>query len=116
MQKDDDSEDESEDEDIENDKKPTVNGNKRIDGFNVDQNMLKQIIQKESPELNKILEEFILNVDTLNNKLKPVLKKVYDQKSGIETKHGMTYLEMKYNLLCSYCQFLSLYLLLKLEG
>ncbi len=32
------------------------------------------------------------------------------------TEHGMTYLEMKYNLLLSYCQFLSYYILLKLEG
>lgn len=29
---------------------------------------------------------------------------------------GMTYLEMKYNLLLSYCTFLSFYLLMKLEG
>ncbi len=32
------------------------------------------------------------------------------------TKHGMTYLEMKYNLLLSYLQFLSIVILLKLEG
>ena len=40
------------------------------------------------------------------------------KKSGKEfrTKNGMTYLEMKYNLLLSYCTFLSFYLLLKLEG
>jgi hypothetical protein len=34
----------------------------------------------------------------------------------IETKHGMSYLEMKYNLMLSYCSFLTYYLLLKLEG
>ena len=32
------------------------------------------------------------------------------------TKHGMSYLEMKYNLLLSYCSFLSVFVLLKLEG
>ena len=32
------------------------------------------------------------------------------------TKHGLSYLEMKYNLLLSYCSFLSLLILLKLEG
>lgn len=32
------------------------------------------------------------------------------------TKHGMTYLEMKYNLLLSYCQFLSFFIVLKMEG
>jgi hypothetical protein len=56
--------------------------------------------------------------------LKPVLDKV--NASGLalsegsvpemETKHGMSYLEMKYNLMLSYCSFLSYYLLMKLEG
>lgn len=79
---------------------------------------MQQIVEKDSPELNRILEEFIQNVDNLNNKLKPMMQKVFDKNSanGLETKHGMTYLEMKYNLLSSYCQFLSFYLLLKLEG
>eukprot|EP00347_Sterkiella_histriomuscorum_P015215 403357875 len=82
----------------------------------VDPKLVKQIIEKDSPELNRILGEFIQNVDNLNNKLKPMMQKVFDKNSGLETKHGMTYLEMKYNLLSSYCQFLSFYLLLKLEG
>jgi hypothetical protein len=50
----------------------------------------------------------------LNNKLHPVLEKAKSKQ--IETKHGMTYLEMKYNLLLSYCTFLSFYLLMKVEG
>lgn len=39
-------------------------------------------------------------------------------KSGEINPHnkGMTYLEMKYNLLLSYCTFLAFYLLLKIEG
>jgi U3 small nucleolar ribonucleoprotein protein LCP5 len=32
------------------------------------------------------------------------------------TEHGLSYLELKYNLLASYCQFLSVFILLKLEG
>ncbi len=48
--------------------------------------------------------------------MKPVLTKVMDPKSGVEIKHGMTYMEMKYNLLNQYCQYLSVYMLLKLEG
>lgn len=77
---------------------------------------ISQIIAKDSPELNKMLEEFIQTVDSLNNKLKPLMAKVHGHQHDIETKHGMTYLEMKYNLLSQYCQFLSVYLLLKLEG
>ena len=33
-----------------------------------------------------------------------------------QTAAGMSYLEMKYNLLMSYCTFLTFYLLLKVEG
>ena len=57
-------------------------------------------------------------MDTLNNKLKPLLDKLNSAgaKKELNFKHGMTYLEMKYNLLLSYCTFLSFYLLLKLEG
>ena len=72
------------------------------------------MIDKESPELQGLLEEFQEALDTLNTKLRPVLDKA--QKRQIETKHGMTYLEMKYNLLLSYCTFLSFYLLMKVEG
>ncbi len=32
------------------------------------------------------------------------------------TSAGMSYLEIKYNLLMSYCTFLAFYLLLKVEG
>ena len=39
------------------------------------------------------------------------------QSNQVETtEHGLSYLELKYNLLASYCQFLSVFLLLKLEG
>jgi Sas10/Utp3/C1D family len=60
------------------------------------------------------LQEFQETLETLNKKLQPILEKVKSKQ--IETKHGMTYLEMKYNLLLSYCSFLSFYLLMKIEG
>jgi len=53
--------------------------------------------------MSKTLEDFIQNLDQLTNKLKPVITKVMDPKGGVETKHGMTYMEMKYNLLSHYC-------------
>ena len=57
----------------------------------------------------------------INTKLKPVIERVrqtIDQEgeNPLETKHGMSYLEMKYNLMLAYCSFLTYYLLLKLEG
>lgn len=51
----------------------------------------------------------------LQAKLAPMLSKL--QSNQVETTyHGLSYLEMKYNLLASYCQFLSVFILLKLEG
>ena len=45
-----------------------------------------------------------------------MIEKCKKVSKDFELKNGMTYLEMKYNLLLSYCTFLSFYLLLKLEG
>jgi len=38
------------------------------------------------------------------------------QKGLIVTRHGMSYLDVKYNLLFFYLQYLAIYLLYKLEG
>ena len=90
----------------------------------IDSDILKQIIERDSSEMNTILDEYQKAMEQLQTKLKPVLDKVKASREAIEsgkepdieTKHGMSYLEMKYNLMVSYCSFLSFYLLLKLEG
>ena len=76
---------------------------------------MKQIIDSDAPELAGLISEFKEALETANQTLKPVLEKA---KSGQikSTSAGMSYLEMKYNLLMSYCTFLSFYLLLKVEG
>jgi hypothetical protein len=61
------------------------------------------------------LTELKDTVDQASQKLQPLLQKA--QAGEIEsTAEGMSYLEMKYNLMISYCTFLSFYVLLKLEG
>ena len=45
-----------------------------------------------------------------------MLKKVTEPTDEVQTKHGMSYLEMKYNLLLMYCNLLNFYILLRLEG
>ena len=67
--------------------------------------------------MSGLLAEFQDSLTQIQQKLQPCLEKV-KQRSGdkIITKNGMTYLEMKYNLLLSYCTFLAFYLLLKVEG
>jgi hypothetical protein len=42
--------------------------------------------------------------------------KEFKEFEPIVTEDGMSFLEMKYNLMLSYCQFLSLYLLMKLDS
>jgi U3 small nucleolar RNA-associated protein 3 len=81
----------------------------------LDSILLKQIIEKETPYLADLISEFASTAQALNGKLKPMLDKIRAKQVGT-TKHGMTYLEMKYNLLLSYCSFLSFYILLKTEG
>lgn len=53
---------------------------------------------------------------TAKEKLQPLLAKASEPGAIDSTKCGMSYLEMKYNLMISYCQFLAFYILLKLEG
>ncbi len=81
----------------------------------LDKKALSKLIDQESPELRGLLSEFNDSLDQLTSKLQPVLAKA---KSGEINPHnkGMTYLEMKYNLLLSYCTFLAFYLLMKVEG
>ena len=41
----------------------------------IDPKLLKQLIEKESPELQGLLQEFQESLETLNKKLHPVLEK-----------------------------------------
>jgi len=77
--------------------------------------LARALLDQDSPELQGLIQEFKDTLETANTKLQPLLQKA---KSGqIEcTSAGMSYLEMKYNLMMSYCTFLSFYLLMKIEG
>lgn len=75
------------------------------------------------PELLQLQQELADSMSSMQGKLEPVLAKVQKtlnrQLRGDEavvTKHGMSYLEMKYNLMLSYVILLSFYMLLKLSG
>ena len=77
--------------------------------------LVKKIIESDSPELLGLFQELKEALAQANEKLLPFLTAA---RSGQikSTASGMSYLEMKYNLLMSYCTFLSFYLLLKVEG
>ena len=81
----------------------------------MDPDLMRKIIESDSPELLGLLQEFKEALHQANEKLLPFLTAA---RSGQvkSTASGMSYLEMKYNLLMSYCTFLTFYLLLKVEG
>lgn len=81
----------------------------------MDPELVKKIIQSDSPELMGLLQEFKESMSQATDKLMPFLTAARTGKIK-STASGMSYLEMKYNLLMSYCTFLSFYLLLKVEG
>ncbi|CDW81145.1 UNKNOWN [Stylonychia lemnae] len=76
--------------------------------------MIKTIVEKENPELLGLLEEFNYSLSEINEKLKPILEIAKEFKT--EYKNTLTYIEMRHNLLLSYCTFLSFYLLLKVDS
>ena len=81
----------------------------------MDSGLLQAILTKETPEVESLLADFQTALAQLQAKLAPMLTKL--QSNQVDTtEHGLSYLELKYNLLASYCQFLSVFLLLKLEG
>lgn len=73
-----------------------------------------QILENESPELLKLLEEFKEQVSEIRGNLHPLL--VRAQNGEICTSEGISYLEMKLHLLLNYCTHIVFYLLLKSEG
>lgn len=89
----------------------------------LDSDAIARIVDQDQPQLNVLLKEYQETLDQIQNKLAPVVAKVRASAKDpssvtnpIETEGGMSYLEMKYQLMLQYCQFLSVYLLLKLEG
>uniref|UniRef100_A0A7N0UL01 Sas10 C-terminal domain-containing protein n=1 Tax=Kalanchoe fedtschenkoi TaxID=63787 RepID=A0A7N0UL01_KALFE len=71
-------------------------------------------VNSAAPELVGLLSELNDARLELENDVNPLLKKVKLNESA--TKGGMHYLEVKQALLLSYCQAITLYLLLKSEG
>lgn len=86
--------------------------------------LLNQVIQKDSPELIAMLHELQESMKEINSKLKPVLVIIKGNSHPpkklanlpIFQKNGKTFIEMKQNLLLTYCTFLTFYLLLKVES
>jgi hypothetical protein len=63
--------------------------------------------------MDELFDEYEQAMDLVQNKLGPILQKI--DKKEVEVREGMTYLEMKYNLMITYCQMISFYIYLKLD-
>jgi len=71
------------------------------------------LLAKEAPEIPGILEEFELSLALLTGQLSPLLSSI--QQIRLQNKPLATFIELKHNLLLSYCTFLSFYLLIRLS-
>ncbi|XP_071921746.1 LOW QUALITY PROTEIN: protein THALLO [Coffea arabica] len=72
------------------------------------------VLNSSAPELVGLLSELDDVLGQLENKVNPLLSQIRDVKNAI--KGGMHYMEIKQQLLLSYCQAIAFYLLLKSEG
>ncbi|KAM0038382.1 putative sas10 domain-containing protein [Helianthus debilis subsp. tardiflorus] len=72
------------------------------------------VVYNSAPELVGLLSELNEAVDQLETKIDPILSKLKEVKKI--NKNGVQYMEVKKQLLLSYCQAISFYLLLKSEG
>ncbi|KAJ0703356.1 putative sas10 domain-containing protein [Helianthus annuus] len=73
-----------------------------------------EVVYNSAPELVGLLSELSEAVNQLETKIDPILSKLKEVKNI--NKNGVQYMEVKKQLLLSYCQAISFYLLLKSEG
>eukprot|EP00252_Welwitschia_mirabilis_P007801 TRINITY_DN1950_c0_g1_i1.p1 TRINITY_DN1950_c0_g1~~TRINITY_DN1950_c0_g1_i1.p1 ORF type:complete len:754 (+),score=227.87 TRINITY_DN1950_c0_g1_i1:296-2263(+) len=84
---------------------------KDINALSKEQQM--DVVMSEAPELVGLLSEFKDGLETLKS-VQCVMEKLKENKNA--TNEGITYLEVKHQLLLCYCQAIVFYLLLKAEG
>jgi Sas10/Utp3/C1D family len=72
------------------------------------------ILKRDSPEFVALTKDFRNSVEELRTTIIPLIKKL--SQSQIKTAKGVSYLELKYHLLLSYCTNICFYLLLKASG
>ncbi len=73
----------------------------------------QQVLAREVPELGGLLADLEYSLDTLMNQLKPLLA---DPQLKRENRPLATFVELKYNLLLSYCQYITFYLLMRQQA
>jgi hypothetical protein len=85
---------------------------KDIDRLPTDEKLA--ILESEAPELLTLTKDLRKSIDELRQVVLPLVAKL--RGSNIPTAKGMSYLELKYHLLLSYCVNVAFYMLLKTSG
>lgn len=77
----------------------------------------RALIEKESPEVIKLLDEYKTYLAEVSKISKPLHELIHSKKvTSVEERNLLAFLETKAQLLLSYCMHVSFYLLLKAEG
>jgi len=77
----------------------------------------RALLEKESPEVIKLLEEYKTYLAEVTKVSKPLHEMIHSKKvTSAEERNLLAFLETKAQLLLSYCMHVSFYLLLKAEG
>ncbi len=76
---------------------------------------IKQVVA-DSPELTALLEEYTARMQELRTEIEPLVEKAKRLDPSLATTDGISFLQMKHQLLLSYCIHIAFYLLLKAEG
>eukprot|EP00026_Physarum_polycephalum_P005125 Phypoly_transcript_05153.p1 GENE.Phypoly_transcript_05153~~Phypoly_transcript_05153.p1 ORF type:complete len:668 (+),score=182.99 Phypoly_transcript_05153:65-2005(+) len=89
---------------------------KKISAKDKEANLKEKLarLKEESPELLNLLKEFKEKLHEVHNVIQPILEKA--KKNEIPTTEGISFLEVKNQLLLSYCINISFYLMLKAQG
>jgi U3 small nucleolar RNA-associated protein 3 len=74
------------------------------------------MLRRDSPEVEKLLVELKANLSEIRQMSDPLRKMLHERKIATKDKQLVSFLEMKVQLMISYCMHIMFYLLLKLEG
>jgi U3 small nucleolar RNA-associated protein 3 len=85
-------------------------------GYELSKNdKIKQVIA-DSPELLSLLDEYTARMKELRKEVQPLLERARNQDPSLQTSEGISFLQLRFQLLLSYCIHIAFYLLLKAEG
>uniref|UniRef100_A0A7S4P3F0 Neuroguidin n=2 Tax=Guillardia theta TaxID=55529 RepID=A0A7S4P3F0_GUITH len=100
---------------VDHDKEHVKETDQAVDAFaDVSQQLREEVLTAEAPDLIAMLRDFKSQIAEVRTQLSADTERV--KEGALPTSNGVSYLELKLQLLLSYCTNLSFYLFLKLNG